>query len=74
MTRLTVTTAEPLSEERKTALEKEFATKYGEIKVNYVVDDAIIGGIIIFDGNEVFDGSVSGRLSSLEEAVKGKLQ
>ena len=74
MTKLTVTTAAPLSEERKTELEKEFVTKYGEIKVNYVVDDASIGGIIIFDGNEVFDGSVSGRLSSLEKAVKGKLK
>lgn len=74
MTKLTVTTAAPLSEERKTELEKEFVTKYGGIKVNYVVDDAIIGGIIIFDGNEVFDGSVSGRLSSLEKAVKGKLK
>ena len=71
MTKLTVTTAFPLKEEKKAALEKEFAVKYGDFSVEYVVNDAIIGGMIIFDGEKIYNGSVQKQLETLHEKVKG---
>lgn len=74
MTDVTVTSRSPLSDERKSAIERELKNKYGEYTVKYVVDDALIGGLIVFDGEKVYNGSVSGRLEALRRAVKGKLQ
>lgn len=74
MTDITVTSRSPLSDERKSAIGRELKNKYGEYTVKYVVDDALIGGLIVFDGEKVYNGSVSGRLEALRRAVKGKLQ
>ncbi len=74
MTELTVTSRSPLSEARRVAIENEFGKKYGEFTVKYVIDDALIGGLIVFDGEKVYNGSVSGRLEALRRAVKGKLE
>ena len=62
MTKITVTAAFPLTDEQKAVLENKFSDKYGEYTVRYVVNDALIGGIIIFDGERVYNGSISGRL------------
>ena len=70
MNKITVTSAIPLSDTQKERLEKNFTVKYGEFTVKYVLDDAIISGIIVFDGEKVFDGSVSGRLERLRENLK----
>lgn len=72
MTELTVTSHKPLSRAKRTEIETEFAAKYGDVAVKYVVNDAILGGLVIFDGDKVCDGSVSGRLSEIREAVRRK--
>ena len=74
MTKLTVTTAKALSAEKRSALEKEFFTKYGDCSVDYVVNDEIVGGIIVFDGDKVYDGSVAKQLDVLRERIKGTKQ
>ena len=71
MTELMVTTAFPLSENKKKELERTFAEKYGEFTVNYVVNDAILGGMILFDGTKVYNGSVVKQLENFEKIVKG---
>ncbi len=71
MTKITVTAAFPLTDEQKAVLENKFSDKYGEYTVRYVVNDALIGGIIIFDGERVYNGSISGRLERLREKLKG---
>ena len=70
MNKITVTSAGPLSDTQKETLEHKFAVKYGDFTVKYVINDAIISGIIVFDGEKVFDGSVSGRLERLRESLK----
>ena len=74
MTKLTVTTATALSEKRKAELEKEFAAKYKTFTVDYVVNDAIIGGMVLFDGEKIYDGSVSRQLDKILEGVKGNVK
>jgi F-type H+-transporting ATPase subunit delta len=72
MIRLTVTSAFPLDDAQTEKLEKYFSKKYGGVrKTKYIVDDALIGGITVFDGEKIYDGSVAGRLSRLVETLKG---
>lgn len=73
MTKLTVTTAKPLSEKQRVFAEKNFAEKYGDFTVEYLVDDALVGGMIVFDGDTVYDGSVSGHLGAMLDRIKGSL-
>ena len=74
MTKLTVTTATALSEGKKAELEKEFAAKYKAFTVDYVVNDAIIGGMVLFDGEKIYDGSVSRQLGRILDGVKGNVK
>ena len=45
--------------------------KYGEYSVNFVVEDELVGGIIIFDGEKIYDGSIRGQLTSVMNKLKG---
>lgn len=72
MTKLTVTTATPLTEEKRKEVEKAFAEKYRDFTVEYVVNDAIIGGMIVFDGEKVYNGSAVRQLDKMLERIKGK--
>lgn len=68
--KLTVTTSVPLTEEQKRKVEATFAPKYEqEIFAEYVVDDTILGGIIVFDGKTVYDGSVKSKLDKIRETI-----
>ena len=44
------------------------------VTVDYVVNDEIVGGIIVFDGDKVYDGSVAKQLDVLRERIKGNKQ
>lgn len=69
MTKLTITTSVELIDEEKDKLEKRLAKKYGKFKTEYHVDDDLVGGIIIFDGDKVYDGSVRKQLDKLKEKI-----
>lgn len=46
-----------------------FAESKGCTAVEYVVDESIIGGIILYIGDTVYDGSVKNRLEKIKQAV-----
>lgn len=74
MTKLTVTTAKPLTNEQRASAEKVFAEKYGAFTAEYIVDDALIGGMIVFDGDKAYDGSIAKQLETMREKIKGSLK
>ncbi len=66
-----VTSAIALTESEKSALETKMRTQFGkDLSFNYVVDPAILGGIVVRVGDKVIDGSVSGKLAALQEKLK----
>lgn len=69
MTKLTITTSVELCDEEKEDLEKRLTKKYGKFKTEYYVDDALIGGIIIFDGDKMYDGSIRKQLEKMREQI-----
>lgn len=46
-----------------------FAESKGCTAVEYTVDDSIIGGIIVYIGDVVYDGSVKNRLEKIKQDV-----
>lgn len=67
----TVTSAVELSPERREEIESAVRARFGqEIQVRFVLDEEILGGLVIRVGDQVLDGSVRGRLESLREQLK----
>ncbi len=70
MTKLTVTTAQVLSDKEKEVLTAYFKAKTEQdAEVSFLTNDTLIGGMVIFDGDKLFDGSVKHRL----DVLKGNL-
>lgn len=70
MTQLTVTTARKLTDEQQKAVLEAFAKKHGgEVTAKFLIDEDLVGGIIVFDGDRVYDGSVKTKL----ESIKGEM-
>jgi len=65
-----VTSAFELSTEHKNTLSEKLAAKLGrEVSITTEIDSTIIGGAIIRANDLVIDGSVSGKLAKLAEAM-----
>ena len=64
-----VTTAMELSDKQKQEVEKRLidTTKYVKMEMNYMVDTAIIGGMIIRIGDRVVDSSIRTKLYELSK-------
>jgi F-type H+-transporting ATPase subunit delta len=59
-----------VAEQTEQALARVLKTKLErEVKVDTVVDKALLGGVLIRAGDLVIDGSVRGRLNKLAEAM-----
>ncbi|AAT88634.1 ATP synthase F0F1 subunit delta [Leifsonia xyli subsp. xyli] len=67
----TVVTATPLPAAQAERLRASLAAKYGDLKLNQVVDPSILGGMRVQIGGDVIDGSVSSRLSKLRLQLAG---
>ncbi|AGW42015.1 ATP synthase F0F1 subunit delta [Leifsonia xyli subsp. cynodontis DSM 46306] len=67
----TVVSAAPLPVAQAERLRAGLAAKYGDLKLNQVVDPAILGGLRVQIGDDVIDGSVSSRLSELRLQLVG---
>lgn len=68
----TVTSAAPLGAEQITRLEQSLAGQYGrKLRINAIVEPALIGGIRVQIGDDVIDGSIAQRLSSLRQKLAG---
>lgn len=74
--RVCVTTAVPLTEEQKAATRNRLldTTGYEQVEINYQVDEALIGGMIIRIKDRVVDSSIRTRLNTMtRELLKLKL-
>ena len=72
MTKFVVTSAKALSEQKR----KEIIAKLGAIEadVTFLVDEALIGGLVISDGDKILDASVKGKLRAADKKAAGAIQ
>ncbi|HZV34018.1 MAG TPA: F0F1 ATP synthase subunit delta [Verrucomicrobiae bacterium] len=64
-----IESAVPLTAEQQTAVEGNLAWKYGQgLIISYGQDPALLGGLRIQVGSDVYDGSVRARLEALRES------
>jgi F-type H+-transporting ATPase subunit delta len=62
----TVTVAAALDDAQRTRLATALSTQYGhDIRINEIVDPAILGGMRVQVGSEVIDGTISNRIADL---------
>jgi F-type H+-transporting ATPase subunit b len=61
-----VTSALPLTNDEQETVKKNFNAK----EVNFKVDPAILGGLVIKIGDKILDGSVAGKLEGLRQTLK----
>lgn len=71
MAKATVVSVRPLTPVEETAISATFAKKVGKLslEITNVVDPTILGGLRIRIGNRIFDGSLRGKLNSLEKQL-----
>jgi F-type H+-transporting ATPase subunit delta len=67
----TVTVASPLGAEQLEHLRRGLSKKYGDLRINQVVDPSIIGGVRVSVGSDVIDDSVATRLKELKLQLVG---
>lgn len=73
--RVTVTSAQPLSDDQRGQIAAALKSSYGKDAVLVEkVDENLIGGIVLRIGDEVIDGSVLGKLDSIKTAVTTGVQ
>ena len=64
-----VESAVPTSDALVQSVKANLAQRYGAgLDVSFAVNPALIGGLRVKIGSDVFDGSVRGRLAALEES------
>ncbi|MGG7463804.1 F0F1 ATP synthase subunit delta [Plantibacter sp. YIM 135347] len=62
----TVTSASPVAAAQLQRLERYLATSTGrKVKINQVIDPAVVGGIRVQVGDDVIDGSLAARINDL---------
>ena len=61
-----VTTARPIPEDLQNSLRDTLSTTAGrKVRLSFITDDKIIGGVVTQIGSTIFDGSVQGQLERL---------
>jgi hypothetical protein len=66
-----VRSAVPLTEEQRELLKRRLRERFGqEFILRVEVDPSLIGGLVIRVRDQVFDGSVAGRLDALGERLR----
>lgn len=71
MTKFVVTSAKPLSEEKRKEVIKKLGASVSD--VTFLVDEALVGGLVISDGEKVLDASVKGRLRAASQKAAGTI-
>jgi F-type H+-transporting ATPase subunit delta len=68
-----VTAAEPLTDAEESRLSASLAAKYGrKVSLKITVDPAVLGGVSVRVGSDLYDGTVSRRLSTVRNALAAK--
>src|SRR5687767_3115832 len=63
-----IESAEPLSEAEQTSIRENLARVYGPgLNISFAQKPALLGGVRIKVGSDVYDGSVQARLQRLQE-------
>jgi len=63
-----VESASPLNGDVQAQIESELARMYGRgLLMSYASNPALVGGVRITVGSDVYDGSIKGRLTALSE-------
>ena len=70
MKKLVVTTAMKFEGEEKLDLEKKLLQTFGSSEIEYHVDEELLGGVIVFDGATVYDGSLKTKLETISNVLK----
>jgi F-type H+-transporting ATPase subunit delta len=64
-----IESATPLSDDARAQIEANLGRLYGEgLTLSHTVNPALVGGLRVRVGSDVYDGSVHGRLERLNEA------
>lgn len=66
-----VISAAKLDSESKIKIEKVFVAKHpgDEVKFSHEVNPELIGGVMIIDGGNIYDGSVKGMLANIGRSI-----
>lgn len=70
MKKLVVTTANEFNDAERKEFESKLTAVFGSCEAEYHVDEELLGGVIIFDGSTVFDGSLKSKLERISDALK----
>jgi F-type H+-transporting ATPase subunit b len=66
-----VVSALPLTDDEQAIVKKDVLAKMGvQTVVDFRVDPSILGGLVIYTGDKVLDGSVAGQLEDLHKSLK----
>jgi F-type H+-transporting ATPase subunit delta len=65
-----VTSAVPFTEAEKDAMRAKLTDRFGpDLEFEFKVDASLIGGVYLRVGDQVIDGSVSGKLAALRDRL-----
>ena len=65
-----VTTAVELTADEKGQFEAKLASQYGnQVAVDFVIDESILGGVVVQVGDKIIDGSVATKLAAAKNTL-----
>lgn len=71
MKKIKVTSARQLTTEQKKKIENFFTSNNTEeVSFDYSIDEKLIAGVSILDGNTVYDGSMASKISKVKNFIK----
>lgn len=71
MSTIRVVSAKPLDGEAAKKIEVAFSKKHKDkVVFRYELDNTLIGGVLVIDGENFYDASVRGQLATIKRALQ----